>query len=246
MNYAKTNDSGLMKKLIIIMTVFVIICVVFLLFKYKYTVRNITVTGNKHYTEEEIKQIVTGGKYGNNSLYLIFKYKYGKKEEIPFIEKLDVKVDGPDSISIQVFEKALAGYVEYLGHYLYFDKDGIVVESSVKKMDGIPFVTGLSFDHVVLHDKLPIEDEKVFLRILNITQLLMKYQISTDRIFFDSNDEVTLYFDDVKIHIGTDDYIDEKINELSALLPKLQGYKGALHMENYTGESGNFTLDQKE
>ena len=45
---------------------------------------------------------------------------------------------------------------------------------------------------------------------------------------------------------GTDKYIDEKINELSLLLPKLEGYSGVLHMENYKGEGGNFTLQKDE
>ena len=32
-----------------------------------------------------------------------------------------------------VYEKAVAGYVEYLDKYMYFDKDGTVVEASDTK-----------------------------------------------------------------------------------------------------------------
>ena len=42
---------------------------------------------------------------------------------VPFVEKMDVSVVDPHTIKIEVYEKALAGYVEYLGHYMYFDKD---------------------------------------------------------------------------------------------------------------------------
>ena len=42
----------------------------------------------------------------------------------------------------RVYEKSVAGYVEYMGRYMYFDQDGIVVESSETRTEGIPQVTG--------------------------------------------------------------------------------------------------------
>ena len=158
----------------------------------------------------------------------------------------DIELVSPTEVKIRVYEKAVAGYVEYLGHFLYFDKDGIVVESSTRQIDGIPFVTGLQFDHVVLHDKLPVEDDSVFKMILNITQLLTKYNISVDKIFFGSSDSITLYFDNVRVYLGTGEHIDEKINKLQYILPKLEGMSGLLHMENYNGETGNFTFEKDE
>ena len=44
-------------------------------FKSKYTVSNVYVEDNVHYTDEEIKAIVMQGRWGNNSKYLAFKYK---------------------------------------------------------------------------------------------------------------------------------------------------------------------------
>ena len=138
----------------------------------------------------------------------------------------------------------MAGYVEYLGHYLYFDKDGIVVESSTQQIEGLPFVTGLDFDYITLHEKLPVEKEDVFRLILNITQLLTKYKIETDKIYFDNNYNITLYFGQVRVFLGTSDYIDEKINRLRFILPELEGHSGVLHMENYEGEGDKFTFSR--
>ena len=75
----------------------------------------------------------------------------------------------PHTIKIEVYEKALAGYVEYLDRFMYFDRDGIVVESSTERTNGIPLVAGLSFDHVVLYQPLPVEDMGIFQDILNIS-----------------------------------------------------------------------------
>ena len=209
-----------------------------------YSVNSVTVTGNSHYTDDEIKDMVFTGPYSYNSLVLSVMYRNKTIKDIPFIEKMDVDIVNANSVRINVFEKAVAGYVEYLGHYMYFDKDGIVVESSNRIMEGIPFVTGLTFDHVVLHEPLPVKKSSVFMTILSVTQLLGKYDIETDRIAFDSEGRITLYFGNARVSLGTDDYIDEKINEMHLLLPKLQGYSGTLHMENYVGEEVNFSFDK--
>lgn len=148
----------------------VLFLVLALLAAYFYIIRNYTVTtiyveGNIHYTNEEVIDMVMEGHYGNNSLLLSLKYKDKSIVGVPFIEKMDVSVQDPHTIKIEVYEKALAGYVEYLERYMYFDKDGIVVESSKEKTAGIPMVTGLEFDHVILYEPLPVEDKEIFTKI---------------------------------------------------------------------------------
>lgn len=234
----------IMLRLIICMVILIVISVGILVIREKFKILHVEVTGNDHYTVQEIKDFVMDGPYGDNSIFLYLKYNDKSIDDIPFIEKMDVKIISPTHIRIDVYEKALAGYIEYLGHYVYFDREGIAVESSTEAIKGIPFVTGLEFDHVVLHQSLPAKNDKIFAKILSITQLLTKYSIPTDRIYFDNDENITLYYGDVRIYVGTDKYIDEKINELSLLLPKLEGYKGVLHMENYKGEGGNFTLEK--
>ena len=242
----KRSFKKIMMWLIIMMIILILICAGILLIKEKFKVSIVDIEGNEHYSTAEIRDIVMDGPYGDNSIYLYLKYNNKSIDNIPFIEKMDIKIESPTHIRIDVYEKAVAGYIEYLGHYIYFDREGIAVESSTETTPGIPFVTGIDFDHVVLHEKLPVKNEKIFAKILSITQLLTKYDIPTDRIYFDNDENITLYYGDVRIYIGTDSFIDEKINELSLILPKLSGYSGVLHMENYKGEGGNFTLQKDE
>lgn len=208
-----------------------------------YTVTTVYVEGNVHYTDEEIIAMVMEGRYGNNSLLLSLKYKDKSIVGVPFVEKMDVSVENPHTIKIEVYEKALAGYVEYLERYMYFDKDGIVVESSLEKTAGIPMVTGLKFDHVILYEPLPVEDSEIFKSILSITQLVNKYNLSVDRIYFGSDHSLTLYFDNVKAALGTGDNLDEKIMRLQYMLPELTGKSGTLKMENYTEETKNISFE---
>ncbi len=208
-----------------------------------YTVTTVYVEGNIHYSEEEIIGMVTKGHYGNNSLFLSLKYKDKSVEGVPFVEKMDVSVLDPHTIKIEVYEKALAGYVEYLEKCMYFDKDGIVTEISEERTEGVPQVTGLSFDHVLLHEPLPVEDAGIFRSILNITQLVNKYNLSVDRIYFGKEGNLVLYFDNVKEALGTGDNLDEKIMRLQYMLPNLEGKSGTLRMENYTEETKNTSFE---
>lgn len=235
-----------LKKILLFPLVLLIIGIGLLVIEKTFTVTDFSVVGNEHYSDKDIMDFIASKPYQQNSIYLYLKYNNKTIKDIPFVEQMDVAILSPTSVKVTVYEKAIAGYVEYLGHYMYFDKDGIVVEGSSKTTDGVPFVTGLTFDHIVLYEKLPIENEDVFRMVLSITQLLNKYEIATDRIFFDINYNITLYFGNARVYLGSSDYIDEKINEMHLLLPKLEGFSGVLHMENYTGESGVFSFDKDE
>ena len=239
---------GRKKRLTIIGVVLAVIFIL-LLTAYEYILNNYTITtvyvdGNVHYTNEEIMEMVMGGRYGNNSLFLSLKYRDKGIEGIPFIQTMDVAIEAKDTIRITVYEKALAGYVSYLGRYVYFDKDGIVVETSEEETKGIPQVTGLTFNHVILHEPLPVENEEVFNEVLNITQQLSKYSLAVDKIYFDTDYHVTLLFGNVKISLGTSDNIDEKIMKLQYILPELEGKSGTLDMTEYNEDTTTYSFEQ--
>lgn len=208
-----------------------------------YQVTTVYVEGNIHYTNEEIMDMVMEGRLGDNSLYLALKYKNKGVDNVPFVQTMDVEILAPDTIKIIVYEKAIAGYIEHLGRYMYFDKDGIVVESSKERTSGVPQVTGLTFSHVVMYEKLPVENPEVFEDILDITQLMNKYEIQADKIRFDSTMHKTLYFGQARVSLGSNDNIGEKIMKLKAILPELEGKKGLLRMDNYSEEMQNITFE---
>lgn len=212
----------------------------------KYTIQNIYVDGNVHYTADEIKELVLGDALSGNSLYLSLKYRMKGMDHIPFVSAVDVSILAPDTIRIVVYEKALAGYVEYLGQYMYFDKDGTVVEASSEKTIGIPLVTGLSFDHVVLYQPLPVEQDTVFRQILDTTQMLTKYGLCADCIYFNENYEMTIYFEDVRVSVGESRNMDDKFMMLSQIIGDLEGKKGVLRLENYTENTKTVTFEPDE
>ena len=209
----------------------------------RHTIQTVYVEGNVHYTEEEIKSFVMEGPLGDNSLYLSMKYRNRGVENIPFVDVMDVSVLAPDTIKITVYEKALAGYVKYLNTYMYFDKDGYVVESSGVRTVGVPQITGLEFDYIVLGEPLPVEDTTVFKSILDITKVLNKYELVSDKIYFHTGNAVTVYFGDVKVALGDEpDRMEDKVMLLPGFLETLAGKSGTLQMENYDESNGKYTF----
>lgn len=239
---------GRSKRIAILLAIFLPLLVLlvggYLYIENNYKVTTVHVDGNIHYTNEEIMGMVMGGRFGDNSLFLTMKYRDKGIDNVPFIETMDVSIEAKDTIRITVYEKALAGYVMYLGRCVYFDKDGIVVETSEEQTAGIPQVTGLSFDHVILHEPLPVDKPELFEEILNITQQLSKYSLTADRIYFDSAYQVTLYFGEAKVALGENEDIDEKIQKLQYILPDLVGKSGTLDMREYSEDAKTYSFEQ--
>ena len=177
------------------------------------------------------------GPLGDNSIVLSMKYKSRKITDVPFVDAITVEVVSSDSIRIRVFEKALAGYVKYLDRYIYFDKDGTVVESSDVLTKGIPQVTGITFSGIQVGKPLTTDDTDIFLRTLDLTKLLAKYELSADRIHVHVNGEVTIYFGNIRVDLGTDEQgIEDKVMLLGTFLERVETLSGVLDMEEYNEE----------
>ena len=239
----KTGKKRCYIKWLILLAVLCVFAGAFVYVDKTYTITTVYVDGNLHYTADEIKEMVLGDRLSGNSLYLSLKYRMKGMDNIPFVSAMDVQILAPDTIRITVYEKSIAGYVEYLGRYMYFDKDGTVVEASMEQTAGIPLVTGLDFDHVVLYEPLPVENTEVFAQILDTTQMLKKYNLSADRIYFDTNSAMTIYFGTVRVSIGNRENMDDKFMFLTQNLDKLAGESGVLRLENYDENTKSVTFE---
>ena len=105
------------------------------------------------------------------------------------------------------------------------------------------YLTNKTPNHIILYEKLPVVDDQIFKQILDITQLLNKYGIVVDKIYFDKDYKITLYFDEARVKLGNTDSIDEKIMRLKSILPELDGKKGVLRMDNYSTDQENITFE---
>lgn len=221
--------TGLMKILIFCL---VILIPVFILYA-TCSLKKVIVEGSSHYTNEELQEKVITKKTDRNTLMLYLRYKYGKADSIPFVEEINIELVDKNTVKIHVYEKVMTGCIEFMGGYMYFDKDGIIVESSDEKLPEVPLITGLKFSRIILYEKLKVQKKSLFTTILNLTQLIRKYELTIDKIHFNDDLEVILYSKDNKILLGKRDTYDEQLAVLKNILPKAEGKKLLFDMKDF-------------
>lgn len=198
-------------------------------------VNKITFLGNRQYSSEELKKLIFSEDLDYNSAYAFVKDKWKPHKTLPFVDRYELHWKNPFSLDIIVYEKNIVGYVEYMSGNLYFDGDGIVVESTKKKLPGIPKITGLKFSKVSLYKTLPVEDKAVFRDILNLSASLKAENLECDHIDYDAMSNATLYMGDIKVLLGNNEDMEQKLSSLKDILPALSGRKGTLDLTKYRG-----------
>lgn len=213
-----------------------------------FTVENVVVEGNELYSSTQIENMVLNDEYSWNSLYVDLKYRFVDIGEVPFVDTMEVSLDNPHTVHIKVYEKGMLGYlyINSIGQNAYFDKDGFVVETSTEVIDGVPKITGISCEEVVLYEKLQLENSDILWDLLNLTQTLKKYNLLPDEIQYDSNMEPVLYYGTIQVKIGSEDNLSQKVVRLSIILPQLDGLSGTLHLETWTPETTDIIWDRAE
>lgn len=206
------------------------------------TIETVKVTGNHFYTEDEIRNFLFDSKVENNTIKCYLNNRFGKNREIPFVERYQIEIISRHEVEVIVYEKNIIGYVDYMGSYMYFDRDGTVVESSSELLDGICQVQGLSFSRIVLYEPIETEVSDLFDQVLLMTQLFEKYELDVERICFDDASGVWIFMGDIKVELGAAEDLDLKIAELHDILPQLEGMKGTLYLDDiYSGASSDGT-----
>ena len=69
--------------------------------------------------------------------------------------------------------------------------------------------------------------------MLDITQVLVGYGITVDRITISSDNNITLYMDNIEVYLGDSSELNGKINELKDIWGKIKDLSGILYLDNY-------------
>lgn len=202
-------------------------------------IKDISVTGNERYTDEQMTEILFPDQMSRIPIICYLKNQFQEHEKIPFVEDYKIVFQGLNKVEVIVYEKSVVGYVSYMSSYMYFDKDGIIVESSSSGLPGIPWITGLDFGHIILYQKLPVESPEIFQEILNLTQILSVYELEVDKIKYNQFGEATLYMDEIEVVLGGNDSLNGKVAELNDMLPQLEGLNGILYLDTYDETNTN-------
>ena len=183
-----------------------------------FQINTIHVSGNRQYTAEQIEASIFDSRLSRNPVFCYLQYRFRPHKSIPFVQDYKLVFRSPSDVEVIVYEKSVVGYVSYMNSRMYFDKDGIIVESNARHCR-VPKIAGLSFGHIVLHQPLPVEDISVFNEILNLTQVLSVNEVAVDEIRFNKEKEATLQIQEVlKVELGSNSEMNGKLSELTDIL----------------------------
>ena len=159
------------------------------------------------------------------------------------MERVDVELTDKNSVIIYVYDKAVIGCVEHMGKYIYFDCEGIVVDSSSEKLEGIPLIGGIEFGGYTMNAQLDVGSSKVFDTILEVLLLLEKNKLSAEKIEFGLRGEVTLYISGDEVLLGKSDNYDFRINNLANVMRSAPEGNYRFDMRNF--DDKNMEVDAR-
>ncbi len=226
----RSNALKFLKRLLIAL---VVIAVLAFIFAFAFRIRSIHVEGNTRYSDQEILNLLDYEQQSQNTLVFYLKNRNYEAQNIPFINKVYVQYGGRDTIEIQVIEKKIVGCIAENDSYHYFDSEGVVCEVTANYESGVPKIEGLKFDNLALNAILEVDDPAVYDALLSLTLLLEKYELVVDKVVFAEDGSMSLQMGFIRVLLGNAKNLEDKISELSNLLPKLENLRGTLHLENY-------------
>lgn len=222
---------------ILLILLFLVVCL-------RVRITDVEVLGNDTYTAEEAEALIFSDYWDRNTALCLLRNITRRKKDLPFVEDYKIVLKSPFSCELRFYEKKPIGCIEYVSNYMYFDKDGIMIESSPDRLEGIPVVEGLKFGYVVLGKKLPVDSRMLLNSIMSVTQQLSLYNIACGSIKYnDSSNTITVILDDgdIEVFLGTDEDLPAKISVLNDMLPEIRarGLKGTLDLSSYNDNAKN-------
>ena len=227
-----------------ILLVIVIILIAGLAYASTFTLKDIEVNDCIMASEDEVRDTITENVIYPNTLILQIQNKIKPIEKPSFVAKMDIDYVSKNKVKVDIYEKSVAGCVEYMENYVYFDKDGVVLETSKNQFDRVPCIRGLKVNRWEMGEKLPIDSKKKFEMILNITQLIDKYDLDIQSIEFTGDGEIVLRHDKIKVELGDGKNLNIQMMNLGSIMDQVKGKSGVLYMKEYSAE--NSTASFKE
>ncbi len=226
-------------KIILMFLIIVLLLGAILIFGFR--TRTVQVEGNEYYGESSITARIQNDDLSVNTLYILFKYNLTDADVPSGVESMSASLVNPWTVKITVKEKEMLGYVDYDGAYLYFDRNGIASLRTKEILEGVPYIEGLEFDasEVEMGSVLPVSDDSIFKKIMDVSNFLTKYSLDPDRLVCEG-EGIALYFGSVEVLLGEENY-ENRLAQVEPILEKLrENYPdtaGTLHLENYDTDS---------
>ena len=162
-----------------------------------FSIQKIQISGNNTYTNAEIIEAMKDDGYIDNTLLMIAQNQIFDQTYLPFIEKVSMSYDDSHILKVKSEKRNFGqAFFKYMNEYVYFNENGIAMESRNTLFEGVPVVTGVKFNEMnlkkkILENKVPVK-KNYFNTIVSITKKITTYKLNVSEIHFEGEDDITL------------------------------------------------------
>ena len=227
---------------IIIAIVAVVIVALWFILK----IRSVTVEGNTFFSEEEVAKTYQTSFWQKNVLTNLIYDGLGFTADPPYVRESELSYPSFGELHVKLYEKTILAGVKFSRHYIYIDKDGMVLKTTEEAMKGIPYFECDDVTDFTLYRTLTTGREELLPQMLNLSSRLTYYKIDWDKARFDTEGHATIHSGKVTVKLGKRSDYDEVVSILPDILKtaKDSGDKGTIDMTNY--KAGSTIIFKKE
>ncbi|MCR4605014.1 MAG: hypothetical protein K5639_03350 [Eubacterium sp.] len=212
-----------------------IVVTIVLLLWFVFKIDTVTVEGNTFFSNNEVEQTYSSKWWQKNMLtYFIFN-KLGADTDPEYVRESEVTFPEFRAVHIKIYEKSILAGVKYANHYIYFDKDGMVLETTDKPKDGIAYFVSDDITDFSLYQTISTGRQDLLSQMINLAGRLTYYKIDWDTVEIDKEGKATLKTDKVSVLLGRKNDYDEVLSVLPDVLKTAVATKkkGEIDLTNY-------------
>ena len=215
--------------------IILIVAALIALLWFVFLIRNVSVEGNTFFPEDRVIAEYQVHFWQKNVLTNLIMDALGFTEDPPYVRESELSYPSFGELHIKLYEKTILAGVKYANHYIYIDKDGMVLKTTEEALPDIPYFECEDVTDFTLYRTLATGREELLSQMLNLSSRLTYYKIEWDRSDFDAEGHATIYSGLVTVHLGRRNDYDEVVSILPDILKtaKESGEKGTIDMTNY-------------
>ncbi len=215
-----------------------------------FRLKRVTVTGNVHYSDAQIRAMCGDAPVPENALVFCLWNRQRAVPEACFIDRIEAEMTDRNTVALTVREKKFAGYYFENGRYWYFDAMGNVTaeseEAESPENPYIPYVNGIAPGRTALGDILPDAGSRIYERIGIMGRFIEEGARTLPDAVFVRDGAVFLTYGKVEAALGAGDHMEEKLTALYSILPDAAGLCGTLHLETWSENSTGYVFTKNE
>ncbi len=211
----------------------VVLLVLLLLNSSIFSLKHVKLEGNQRVSQESILEDLDL-KMGDNLFRYMLTHWNSDPVMDPRLSAVDIYIEWPNTVRIVVDESMTIGYVYFQGTYLCIDRKGQVAASTNQLDEDLPVIRGLEVGSFMLGESLDTSDIERYEAVVSVCSILRKHDLSTviKEVNVLALNDIVLYTENMDIHCGDLEDMEQKINIIAAVLKKPGLPEGILHIED--------------